>query len=133
MATPATRPPAPACLRECIERNVWRRYRRHRRTPKATVLVEFPADPRPGYFNDALVAPDCTEDDALAGHQAHAVVEQLTITGIITPAAGRLLGHLAADTDYRRVGQSGEAARKQRWRTTSRLRAIPGLHEQLAA
>jgi hypothetical protein len=125
--------PQTRCLRECIERNVWRRHRRYRRSPKTTVPVNIGVDPRRRRYPYAEAAPDSTEDDALAGHQAHAMLEQLTTTGTISPAAARLLEHLAADTDYRRVGQSQEAARKQRWRTTSGLRAIPGLHEQLAA
>jgi hypothetical protein len=119
--------PNAECLRECIERNVWRRkWRSERRTPT------LPLDPDAA--GRAIQAGDDPEAAATGHAHLQATLHRLEAVGSITAPTRRMIEHLAADTTPPAAdGQSHDAARKQRWRTLGRVRLVPGLREALTA
>jgi hypothetical protein len=119
--------PNARCLRESIERNVWRRKWRSER-PAPTLPLD------PDAAGRAIQAGDDTEAAAVGHTHLQATVQRLEAAGSITASTRRLLEHLAADTEPPApAGQSWDAARKQRWRSLGRVRRLRGLREALTA
>jgi len=121
--------PRITCLRESIERNVWRRKRILDR-PLVALSFDTMREDRSGLR--ARRSDDPTAADAQSGHLL-ATLSDLEQRGDITAAAHRILVALAHGSDAASAGQSTAAARKQRQRTLSAVRQSPAVLAALTA
>jgi len=128
--------PAVVALRESIERNVWRRkWRSERPIPTVQLDIERVGVATAGGGQVALVAAGRDVGEVVVeGLHVESTLARLESDGAVSAMTRRLLEHLAAGTEPPGVvGQSHGAARKQRWRTMSRLRETPAVLEALTA